>query len=86
MVTIYHSIQAMGEQCKSNSIQQIRLQLVSIGLIGNLNQIDQFEKKYSYTIYWNSTAHSFTRTLLHQNHYIAWANEAYSLIGKTHSF
>ena len=33
----------MGEQCKSNSIHQIRLQLVSIGLIGNLNQAVQFE-------------------------------------------
>ena len=33
----------IDDQCKPNSIHQISLQLVSTGLIGTLNQIDQFK-------------------------------------------
>ena len=43
------SIQPIGDWGESNSIiHQIKLQLMLTGLIGTLNQIDQFKK---YTIY-----------------------------------
>ena len=42
----------MDDWRKPNSIHQIPLQLLSTGLIGTLNQIDQFENEH---IRWNES-------------------------------
>ena len=43
-------IQPIGDQREPHFIHRISLQLVSTGLIGILNQIDQFENEH---IHWN---------------------------------